>query len=55
MPEVWHWEEESLEHLALRANGPCAQELYGTGGKSALEMCTQAFMCTRSQGKAEIP
>ena len=35
---MWHW-EEPLEHLELRASGPCAQELHGTGknGDSTLE------------------
>ena len=52
---IRHWEEEPQEHLALRASGACAQELHSTGGNrdSILERCTQAFMCTASQGKAE--
>ena len=54
---IWHWEEEPSEHLALRASGAFAQELYRTGEneESTLEKCTQAFVCTGSQGKAEIP
>ena len=52
---IWHWEQEPLEHLSLRATGDCAQEFHGTGenGDSTLEKCTQAFMCIGSQGKAE--
>ena len=29
---IWHWEEEPLELLALKANRACAQEVYRTGG-----------------------
>ena len=55
MPGIWLWEQEPLENLALKASGACAQELHGTGGNRdlILERCTQAFMCTASQGKAE--
>ena len=49
--------KEPLEDLALKASGACAQELQGTRGNGdpILERCTQAFMCTGSQGKAEAP
>ena len=30
--EIWHWEKEPLEHLALKASRACGQELHGTGG-----------------------
>ena len=55
--EIWHWEKEPLEHLALKASGACAQELHRTGGKGdpILKRCTQTFMCTESQGKAKSP
>ena len=54
-------------NLALRGGAPrafgtesqqaCVQELQGTGRNrdSTLERCTQAFMYTGSQGKAETP
>ena len=52
---IWHGEKEPLEHLALKASGAYVQELHRTGGNRdlILERCTQAFMCTASQGKAE--
>ena len=54
---IWHWEKEPLEHLALKANGACAQELHGTGGNRdpILKRHTQTFTCTGSQGKARSP
>ena len=54
---IWNLEKKPLEHLALRAIRACAQELHRTGGNRnpILERCTQAFMCTGSQGKAETP
>ena len=54
---IWHWEKEPPEHLALKANGACAQEFHGTGenGDPIFERRTQAFMCTGSQSKAEVP
>ena len=41
----------------LEASRACTQEYHRTGGNrdSALGVCTWAFMCTGSQGKAEIP
>ena len=57
--EVWHWEEEPPEHLALKASGACA---FGTEGQrglgetdSILGGHTQGFMCIGSQGKAGMP
>ena len=32
MPGVWHWKEEPLEHLALKASRAGVQELHRTGG-----------------------
>ena len=29
--EIWHWEKELPEHLALKASGACVQELLGLG------------------------
>ena len=29
---MWHWEQEPVDHLALKASGACAQELHQTGG-----------------------
>ena len=54
---IWHWEEESPEHLALKAGGACRQELHGTRGNGdpILIMHTQTFTCTGSQGKAKSP
>ena len=51
---IWH-QEETLEHLVLRASWAYVQEHYMTWGNidSTLERYTQAFMCTGSQGKAE--
>ena len=52
MPGIWHWEQEPLENLALKASGACAQELHGTGGNRdlILERGTRFFMCPGSQG-----
>jgi len=57
MPGDRHWEKEPLEHLALQAQGACAQKLHMTGGNGdpILERHMQVFMCTGSQGKAETP
>ena len=57
MPGDLELGEKVPEHLALKARGACAQEVHGTGrkGDPILEMCTQAFMCTGSQDKAEVP
>ena len=54
---IWLWEREPPEHLALKTSGACVEELHGTevDRDPILERCTQAFMCTGSQGKAEIP
>ena len=54
---MWHWEKEPPERLAPKASGACVQELHRTGGNGEpiLERCTQAFMCTGSEGKAETP
>ena len=43
--------------MALKACGPCVQELHGTGGNGdpILERYTKAFIRTGSQGKAETP
>ena len=48
---------KTLEHLALKASGACAQEFHGTGGNGdpILKRCTQTFTCTESQGKAKSP
>ena len=55
--EIWHWEKEPLEHLALKASGACAQELHGTWGDGdpILKRCTRTFTCTGSQGKGKSP
>ena len=53
--EIWHWEKEPPEHLALKTSGACAQELHrdwGNGGP-ILKRRTQTFTCTGSQGKAK--
>ena len=49
------WEEEPPELLVLLSSRVCVHELHRTGVNrdSTLERCTQAFMCTGSQGKAE--
>ena len=54
---IWHWNKESLEHLALKASGACAQELHGTRGKGdpILKRHTQILTCTGSQSKAKSP
>lgn len=54
---VWHWEEEPLETLVLKASGACAQMLHRTGGNrdSTPGGCTQVFMCSGSQGKEGTP
>ena len=54
---IWHQEKETLEHLALKANGACVQELHVTGGNGdpILKRHTQDFMCTGARGKAEVP
>ena len=43
--------------MSLRASGACMQELHRTGGNRdhIPERCTQVFMCTGPQGKAETP
>ena len=55
--EIWHWEKEPLEHLALKVRGACVQELHGTGGNRdpILKRCTQTFTCTGSQGRVRSP
>jgi len=49
---VWHGKEEPLGHMTLKASEACVQELHRTGGdrNSTPGGCTQAFMCTGSQG-----
>ena len=43
--------------MTLKASGACAQGLHQTGenGDPILKRCTQAFVYTGSQGKAETP
>ena len=50
---IWHWEEEPVEHLALRASGASVKEPHRTGenGDSILER----RMESGCQGKAEFP
>ena len=51
--EVWHWEEEPWEHLALKSSGPNRKnitELRET--ETPLLEGTQGLVCTRTQGKA---
>jgi len=55
MPGDLAWRERALEHLALKASGASVQECHRTGGNGdpVLKRCTQVFICTSSQGKAE--
>ena len=50
---VWHRDEESLEHLVLKASGAWVQELNGTGGNrdSTLGGRTQGFTHTVTREK----
>ena len=54
---VWHWEEASLENLALKASRAWEYEMHRTGGNrdSILRGYTQAFICTESQCSVGTP
>ena len=50
---VWNQEEESPDHLALKASKAWFQDFHRSGinRNSTLGGCTQGLMCTRNQGK----